>query len=76
MRKYMEKILKEKIIKILEEVKWEKIEGNASKIASTCPNVYNRFPALKSCCGACPTCECHDELEKYADKIYEAIQSN
>lgn len=64
----MEKILKEKIIKILAEFKWGKLGKDIVHVCSF------QAMGINPCCGACPSCKCHDKIEEYADRILKLLK--
>lgn len=68
--------LKQRIVWILEELKWGKMPDQTSlpiskRIYTTCGNA---FRGINPCCGGCPACDCHREIERYADQIIKVVK--
>jgi len=66
-------LIKQRIVWILEESKWGKMPDQTSlpeseRIWTTCGNA---FRGINPCCASCPACNCHREIERYADQILE-----
>lgn len=66
-----EKTLQSELYWILAEFKWGKISNNPPNtsphlMATVCSNASK---GINTCCGGCPTCDCHKEIDKYVDKI-------
>jgi len=63
--------MREKILKMLAELKWGKMtEEDEVRIATTCHNAQR---GINTCCSACPACDCHKEIEELATEIISTL---